>query len=44
MVNVEISDFVKAKLETIKREEGFKSLDGVVRVLLEREDKRKRIK
>jgi predicted CopG family antitoxin len=36
MVNIEISDFVKAELETIKQIEGHKSLDSVVRVLLER--------
>jgi predicted CopG family antitoxin len=35
MVNIEISDFVKAKLEAIKQSEGHKSLDSVVRVLLE---------
>ena len=39
MVNVEISEFVKAKLEAIKREEGHKSLDSVVRSLLERNKK-----
>lgn len=39
MVNVEISEFVKVKLEAIKQEEGHKSLDGVVRSLLERDKK-----
>ena len=39
MVNVEISEFVKKKLEAIKREEEHKSLDGVVRSLLERQEK-----
>jgi len=33
-MNIEISDFVKAELEAIKREEGHKSLDSVVRTLL----------
>ena len=33
-MNIEISDFVKAELEAIKREEGHKSLDSVVRSLL----------
>jgi hypothetical protein len=36
MVNVEISDYVKAELETIKEREDHKSLDSVVRVLLVR--------
>jgi predicted CopG family antitoxin len=36
MVNIEISDYVKAKLDGIKEAEGHKSLDSVVRVLLER--------
>ena len=36
MVNVEIGEFVKSQLEAIKRDEGHKSLDGVVRTLLER--------
>ena len=39
MANVVISEFVKAKLEAIKKEEGHKSLDGVVRSLLERREK-----
>ena len=40
MVNVEVSAFVKAKLEAIKKAEGHKSLDSVIRViLLEREKK-----
>lgn len=34
MVNIEVSDYVKAKLEVIKEEEGHKSLDSVIRVLL----------
>ena len=41
MVNVEISDYVKARLEAKKRAEGHKSLDSVIRVLLEREEKEK---
>ena len=41
MVNVEISPFVKAKLEEMKKEEGHKSLDGVVRTLLERNEREK---
>ena len=36
MVNIEISDFVKAELDGIKETEGHKSLDSVVRILLER--------
>jgi predicted CopG family antitoxin len=39
MVNIEISDYVKAKLERIKESEGHKSLDSVVRVMLERREK-----
>jgi predicted CopG family antitoxin len=35
MVNIEISDFVKESLDAIKQSEGHKSLDSVVRVLLE---------
>ena len=34
MVNIEVSDYVKARLEVIKEEEGHKSLDSVIRVLL----------
>jgi hypothetical protein len=34
MVNVEISGFVKGQLEELKENEGHKSLDSVVRVLL----------
>lgn len=36
---INISDFVKAKLEAKKKEEQHKSLDSVIRVLLEREEK-----
>ena len=36
MVNIEISDYVKAELDGIKESEGHKSLDSVVRVLLEK--------
>ena len=39
MVNIDVSDYVKGKLEVIKEEEGHKSLDSVIRVLvLERKD------
>ena len=34
---INISDYVKAKLEGKKKEEQHKSLDSVIRVLLERE-------
>lgn len=34
MVNIEVSDYVKGKLEAIKEEEGHKSLDSVIRVLI----------
>ena len=34
MVNIEVSDYVKAKLEVIKEEESHKSLDSVIRVLI----------
>lgn len=34
MVNIEVSNFVKAKLEAIKEDEGHKSHDSVIRVLL----------
>ena len=44
MVNIEISDYVKAELEEIKESEGHKSLDSVVRVLLERRERREREK
>jgi len=36
MVNIEISDYVKVELDRLKESEGHKSLDSVVRVLLER--------
>lgn len=39
MVNIEISNYVKGELEAIKESEGHKSLDSVVRVLLERTKK-----
>jgi predicted CopG family antitoxin len=39
MVNIELSDYVKAELDGIKESEGHKSLDSVVRVLLERRKK-----
>lgn len=35
MVNIEVSDYIKAELDGIKESEGHKSLDSVVRVLLE---------
>lgn len=41
MVNIEVSGFVKAKLEAKKEEEGHKSLDSVIRVLLEREGRKR---
>lgn len=41
MVNIEISEYVKGELEGIKKSEGHKSLDSVVRVLLERTKKGK---
>jgi len=41
MVNVEVSEWLKAKLEEIKKREGHKSLDSVIRVLLERSEKKK---
>ena len=41
MVNVEISEWVKARLEEIKKREGHKSLDSVVRSLLERSKKKR---
>ena len=44
MVNVEISDYVKARLEAKKRVEGHKSLDSVIRVLLERDEERRKEK
>lgn len=34
MVNIEVSGYVKAKLEVIKEDEGHKSHDSVIRVLL----------
>lgn len=34
MVNIEVSNYIKARLEVIKGEEGHKSLDSVIRVLL----------
>lgn len=34
-----ISDFIKVKLEAIKEEEQHKSLDSVIRSLLERSNK-----
>lgn len=34
MVTILISDFVKTKLEAIKKEEEHKSLDSVIRTLL----------
>ena len=34
MVNIEVSNYVKAKLEVIKEMEGHKSHDSVIRVLL----------
>lgn len=40
MTNVEISEWVKAKLEEVKKREGHKSLDSVVRALLERNERR----
>lgn len=36
MALIVVSDFVKAKLEAIKKDEEHKSLDSVVRSLLER--------
>jgi len=33
-MNVEISNFVKEQLEDLKEQEGHKSLDSVIRVLL----------
>lgn len=45
MVNIEISNYVKGKLEAIKESEGHKSLDSVVRVLiLERKKKGKEVR
>ena len=41
MVVVEISAFIKAKMEKMKKEEGHKSLDSVVRTLLERNEREK---
>jgi len=39
MVNVQVSDFVKAKLEAIKKAEEHKSLDSVIRVMLLEKEK-----
>ena len=39
MALIVVSEFVKKKLEAIKQEEEHKSLDSVVRTLLEREEK-----
>jgi len=39
MVNIDVSDFVKAKLEALKKAEGHKSLDSVIRVLLLEKEK-----
>ena len=36
MALIVVSEFVKTKLEAIKQKEGHKSLDSVVRTLLER--------
>lgn len=42
MVNVEVSGYVKRKLEVKKEKEGHKSLDSVIRVLIvEKEGERK---
>ena len=39
MVLIEVSAFVKVKLENLKKEEGHKTFDGVVRSLLERNER-----
>lgn len=43
MVNIEVSEYVKAMLEKVKKEEHHKSIDSVIRLALDRDNRLNRL-